>query len=280
MKKILVSGLMLSSLLFGNCTKAEKIFSDSRDETDVKQKIALIIKAKKMCPSLAQIEIEMERLKINLLLGDNQFKGLEIRLNNLMGDTDSKDGLPYEFRFNTKRQINRMFKTLYSKQKSMAGKKSIFGVTVNKLDEKLADFDKKLKVNDLKSLGDVGGMYHSDLKFMKNSYAIDDLAEAKALKAKIKEIIDLHSDAIFSVTGYASSEGSSKYNKKLAEKRAKGFVAFVGKNHKNIKTFSKGEAFLICNDGLIPEHDENNDYRCINGENKEASRRVTVRRVR
>ena len=278
--RVLVSGLMLSSFLFGNCIQAEKEFSNSRDETNVKQKVALIIKAKKICPNLAQIEIEMERLKINHLLKKNQLEGLEIRLNKLMADTDSKDGLPYEFRFNTKWQINRMFKTLYTKQKSMVGKKSIFGVTVNKLDEKLADFDKKLKGNDLKSLGDIGGMYKADLNFSKNKSTIRNRQEAQELKEKIKEVISSNPNALFSITGYASSEGSSSYNKILSEKRAKSVVSFVGVNHKNIKTFSKGEAFLICNDGLIPEHDENNDYRCINGENKEASRRVTIRRIR
>ena len=115
--RVLVSGLMLSSFLFGNCIQAEKEFSNSRDETNVKQKVALIIKAKKICPNLAQIEIEMERLRIDHLLKEKQFEGLEIRLNKLMADTDSKDSLPYEFRFNTKRQIEKMFKALYSKER-------------------------------------------------------------------------------------------------------------------------------------------------------------------
>lgn len=274
-----MSGLLLSSVLFGNCTQAEKIFADSRDESNLKQKIALIIKAKKNCPQLPQIAIEMERLKINHLIEKNQFEGLELRLNNLIGLVDSEDDLPYDFRFNSKRQINKMFKMFYEKQKSISSKKSIFGVSIKNLDRKLAVFHKKLKGNNLKSLEDIGGMYKSNLKFLKNSYVIN-FGEAKALKLKIKEIIVSNPEALFSVTGYASSEGSSTYNKRLAEKRAKSFVTFVGKNSKNIKTFSKGEAFLVCNDGLIAEADENNEYRCINGENKEASRRVTIRRVR
>jgi len=281
MKRVLIGGLLFSRVLFGDCTEAEKIFSDSRDETNIKQKIALIKKAKKIC-GLPQIEIEMERLKIDYLINKNHLKGLELRLNKLKSKIDSKDGLPYEFRFNSKRQTMKLFKRLYTKQQEMGTKKSFttHGATIKNLDDKLKKLGEVFDKNDVKSLDNIGGMYKSNLKFLKDSSTINDLEEAKELKSKMKEIIALHPEALFSVTGYASSEGSSDYNKKLSQKRAKSFVVFVGSNRKNIKSFYKGENFLVCYDELIPEHDENGENRCINGENKEASRRVTVRRVR
>lgn len=73
MKRVLISGLLLSTFVFADCSQAERIFADSRDESNLKQKIALIKKAKMMCPTLAQIEIEMKRLKINYELEKNHF---------------------------------------------------------------------------------------------------------------------------------------------------------------------------------------------------------------
>ena len=282
MKRVLTGGLLLSGFLFANCTKAEQIFADSRDESNLNQKIDLIKKAKTICPNLAQISIEMERLEINYLIKKEQLQGLEIRLSTLNNKTDTTDSLPYEFRFNTKRQIQEMFKSLYTKQKNMRGKKSFnsSGANISKLDEKLASLGKKLNTSDMKSLEDVGGLYHSNLKFLKNSSTINNLQEAKVLKAKMREIMSNHSDTLFSVTGYASSEGKASYNENLSAKRAKSFVVFVGQNAKHIKSFSKGEGFLVCKDGLIAEMDENYETRCINGEDRDASRRVEIRRVR
>lgn len=283
--KFLIGSLVLSSLLFGGeCTqvehsKSEKIFADSRNEHNLEKKIELISKAKKIC-DIAQIEIEMERLRLNHLIEKNQFDKLEIRLHNLISLVDEKDNLGYAFRFNTKRQITKMFKIFYEKQKRMMGKKSIFGVKVKNIDSKLALFKKMFRGEDLKSLGSIGGLYKSDLNFNKDKSKIRNVAEAEALKKKIREVISSTPKALFSITGYASSEGTARYNKALSERRARSVASFVDINQKNVKVFSKGESFLICNDGLIPEYDENSEYRCINGEDREASRRVIVRRIR
>lgn len=280
MTKVIIAGLLLSELVFANCTKAENFFAKSRDESNVNKKVALIKKAQKIC-KLPQIDIEMERLKINHLLKLEQLEGLEIELNKLKSATDTKDGLPYEFRFNTKRQIQEMFKRLYMKQKNMRGKKSFNpnGANIKNLDYKLEILGKKLDKSDMKSLDDIGGLYQSNLKFLKNKSAITNFSEAKELKAKMREIIADNPNALFSVTGYASSEGDYSYNEKLSKKRAETFVNYSG-HINSIKAFHKGEAFLICFDELIPEEDENNEYRCINGEDRDASRRVEIRRVR
>jgi outer membrane protein OmpA-like peptidoglycan-associated protein len=280
---ILSTTLILSSLDSAECSqvaidKSNKIFADSRDEATSEQRIALIKQAKKICDT-PQISIEMERLKIEHLLSKNILEDLEDRLHTLQSRINNEDNLPYDFRFNTKRQIMGFFKGLYTKQKGMLGKKSAFGGNIKNLDSKLANLDKRL-TNDLKSLEDVGGLYHSQLKFLKNSSTINDKQEAKGLKAKIVEIVASYPNALFSVTGHASSEGSLAYNSKLSQQRAKSFVAFVGKHKKNIKPFYKGERLLVCNDELLPEKDENGERRCVNGEDKKASRRVEVRRVR
>jgi len=277
--KIITVTALFSLLLSANCTQAERIFADSRDESSIYKRVALIKEAKKMC-ELPQIAIEMERLKIEHLLKVNQLERVEMMLHKLMSDIDTKDNLSYNFRFNSKRAVMKLFKTFYTKQKNRASKKSFGGSRIKNLDKKLLKLNQKFKSNSLKSLEDVGGLYHSNLKFLKSSYKISNLQEAKGLKRKMSEIIHAHPTALFTITGHASSEGSKTFNTKLSKARANSFVSFIGKYSKNIKTFHKGESFLLCYDGLLPEKNEHGESRCINGEDKKASRRVEVRRVR
>jgi len=48
----------------------------------------------------------------------------------------------------------------------------------------------------------------------------------------------------------------------------------------NIKTYANGESELVCEGEFLPEEDSSGNYACITKEDRDASRRVTIRRER
>lgn len=285
MRKFILSGLVLNSFLFADCNQVEqlksaKIFADSRDEKNIDKRLDLILKAQEIC-ALPEVEIEIEKLLIEAKIDSNLFDGLEDRLSKLSQDNDRLDSHLYVLKFNNKREIHGLFTRLYTKQKALSHKKGfrLSGSAIKNVDTKLARVTRKLDTGDKKSLTEIGGLYKSDLRFDVNKSVIRNKSEANALKKVIQEIVLENPSAVFTVTGYASSEGKKRDNYILSVNRAKSFADFMGMG-KQIKTFAKGESVLVCTNGLLPEADENGEFRCTSAEDRDASRRVQIRRVK
>ena len=285
MKKIIISGLLLSSFIMANCNQAEqsksaKIFADSRDEKNIDRRLDLILKAQGIC-ALSEVNIEIEKLLLEDKIASNLFDGVEDRLSKLSQDNDRLDSTLYILKYNNQREIAELFKTFYSKQIGLQHKKGFLlgGDVVKNVDTKLARFTRKLDSSDKKSLTEIGGLYKSDLRFDVNKSVIRNKSEANELNKVLKEILLESPSAIFTVTGYASSEGKAHDNYILSQNRAKSFADFVSMGN-HVKRFAKGEKVLVCTNELLPEADENGEFRCTSEEDRSASRRVQIRRVK
>lgn len=282
MKKVISILIGVSAFIYANsCSdneiqNANNIFKESRFEQNLDKKVDLLFKAKKVC-SLPQIEIEIKKILISeniSKLTNETFGDIETDLNNLSNKNDRLNNKLHIYKFNSKKEINKLFIDLYKKQKEKG--------IIRNLNNKLANFEnlhKEMESNTMKSLEDVGGMYKSDLRFQVNSYVIINIQEADKLVRAIENIIFNQSDAIFTVTGYASSDGDADKNYILSQNRADSFIQLV-KSKNIIKKFAKGESMLVCNDDLLAEEDAHGEYRCTFGEDRDASRRVVIRRVK
>ena len=260
MKKVLIGGLVLSGLLFGNsCTlneekKAEAIFNKSLYESDFNKKIGLIITAKNIC-GIELVDVELQYLKIEKAFRKSDFKNMKIKLQNLSSANDALDSQHYSYKTKMRKKIDALFAKIGMATESEPLDNEVY-----------------------KSLIRRKGTYQSDITFYYNSFKIKDKNEAKKIKQAIRYILKKNPKARFSITGHSSSGGNHVYNKKLSQKRANSLEKFIGKQ-RYIKSFSKGESQLVCKDGLYPNRDSKNEYNCSGGENKVLSRRVIIKRI-
>jgi outer membrane protein OmpA-like peptidoglycan-associated protein len=138
----------------------------------------------------------------------------------------------------------------------------------------------------MKALEDVGGLYSADIRFYKNSYRISnkEATEIKRLSQKIVQEVDKDPNALFAFIGGASSEGNADYNNWLSRKRADSLKRYIEQKYPNLRDniviYAKGESELVCVGGFLPVVNNNGEAKCITEEDKEASRRVTIRRER
>jgi len=136
----------------------------------------------------------------------------------------------------------------------------------------------------LKAVEEVGGVYRADIRFDYNSAVLKKSRIVTNIIDKIMSEIEQHPNAIFGLEGGASSEGSADYNKKLSKRRAEALKSAITNSNPNlsshINTYANGETTLVCEGGFAPEVDSSGNARCITKEDKEASRRVTIRRER
>jgi outer membrane protein OmpA-like peptidoglycan-associated protein len=134
----------------------------------------------------------------------------------------------------------------------------------------------------LKAVEEVGGIYRADITFDYDSTTLKNSTLVTEIIDKISNEISKSSNATFGLAGGASSDGSASYNKILSQKRADALKEAILKRNpsfdKNINTYDNGETDLVCEGGFAPEVNENNETKCITKEDKEASRRVTIRR--
>lgn len=276
---------LLNSFLFSSefCSlkeeqKAKKVFLKSRKEINTLNKLRLIIKAKQIC-TFEELEIDLELLKIEYDLKNSNFSNLEERLQEVNIKNDQLLDSFKNYKYNTKLKIDKLFLTLYNNL-TKTKYKSIIVTDIKKIDKKLARFKEIYKNrNSMKSLLKIGGVYKSNLYFAQDSFTIKNINEALKLKAFLEDIIKTNPNSKFTITGFASSEGNFNYNLKLSEKRAKSFFDFANLGEKNLKIFAKGEAVLSCSSGLFPEVDNNGEYFCILGEDREKSRKIEIKRV-
>jgi outer membrane protein OmpA-like peptidoglycan-associated protein len=263
LRKILIGGLVLSGLLFGNsCTpsekkRAEEILNQSFNESNFAKKVTLITNAKKICEKIANVELQY--LKIKKSFEKSNLENMQKRLQNLNNLNDNLDSIHYKYKNRMKYQINSLFTKYYS--------------TIG-METESEPIDNEV----YKSLVRRRGIYQSHITFYKASARIKNRREAKKIKEAIRAILRQNPKARFSITGHSSSGGNHRYNKRLSQRRADSLERFIGKQS-SIKTFSKGESQLICRDRRLPYRDNQGEYHCRGGENKNKSRRVIIKRI-
>jgi len=139
----------------------------------------------------------------------------------------------------------------------------------------------KAKGNSLKAIEEAEGVYRADIRFDYNSAKLKKTPLLSKVIEKISSEIDKHPTALFELEGGTSSEGSATYNKKLSKKRAESLKRAIGAKYANhISISDNGENGIVCEGGFLAEVDTNGEAKCITKEDKEASRRVTIRRKR
>jgi len=139
----------------------------------------------------------------------------------------------------------------------------------------------RTKDETLKAVEEAGGIYRANIRFDYNSAKLKKTHLLSEVIEKISSEIDKHPNAIFGLEGGASSEGSATYNKKLSKQRAESLRRAIGVKYKDhINIYDNGESKIVCEGGFGAEVDSNGEAKCITKEDKEASRRVTIRRER
>ena len=141
---------------------------------------------------------------------------------------------------------------------------------------------KRPKGNGLRAVEEVGGVYRADIRFDYDSAKLKKTPLLSKVIEKISSEIDKHPNALFELEGGASSEGSATYNKNLSKKRAESLKRAIGAKYANhISISDNGENGIVCEGGFLAEVDATTgEAKCITKEDKEASRRVTIRRTR
>ncbi len=254
MKRLIVISTLLSSILLANCTpqeeqKAIQIWKQSiHQESDLNQKLSTLNKAFRICP-LERIDIDKQIiLAQGGLLTSKKIEELNER-------NSQMDSIPQLHKDNNAKKLN-----------------ELLGIR----------FD-----NTLRAVEEIGGEYRIDITFEVNRYDV----HTKNSSSKIQEIIDKITEeikkdknALFGLEGGASSEGTPQDNKELSKRRAIALKQVILKKYpkysQNIKIYANGESELVCEGEFLPEEDSSGNYTCITKEDKEASRRVTIRRER
>ena len=253
MKRTLLP-LLLSSVLFADCTpqqeqRANRLWKQSiHQENNPNKKLSMLTKAYSLCP-LEKIDIDKR-----IILGQGGLLSQD-ELKELNDDNSRNSSMSQLHKENNARKIN-----------------DLLGLR----------FD-----NTLRAVEEIGGVYRTDITFEVNRTNIHTKNSASRIQEiidKISEEVDKDKNAIFALEGGASSEGTPKANKLLSKRRAKALKEAILKQYpqykSNLKIIAKGESELVCEGEFLPEEDSSGNYTCITKEDKDASRRVTIRRER
>ena len=253
MKRTLLP-LLLSSVLFADCTpeqeqRANKLWKKSiHQESNLNKKLSTLTQAYAICP-LEKIYIDKQ-----IVLGQGGLLNQD-KLKDLNDKNSQNSTMPQLHKENNAKKIN-----------------ALLGIR----------FD-----NTLRAVEEIGGAYRSDITFEVNRTNIHTKNSASRIQEiidKISEEVDKDTKAIFALEGGASSEGTPKANKLLSERRAKALEEAILKQYpqykSNLKIIANGESELVCEGEFLPEEDSSGNYTCITKEDRDASRRVTIRRER
>ena len=283
MKKLLIP-VLLSSLLLADCTLKEeqnamKLWKKSVHKSN-HNKLKLLNKAENICP-LEIISIDKKIIEATQNPTLAKVKYLKNANNLLLVDAKHRG-----HKYNNGKKIDQLFLKIFTKQqKELKNKKGIFDSHQNDiLTQQINILKGKPQINTPKAVAELGGTYKADLLFEKSKYSIRDKSLSNEIIKVIHEEIIKDNNALFGLEGGASSEGNSEYNKKLSKNRGEALQTEILKiypNYKNnIKVFAMGESDLVCEGGLLPEENTKGEYECLSNENREKSRRVSIRRIR
>ena len=253
MKRTLLP-LLFSSVLFAECTvqqeqEANRLWKQSiHQESNLNQKLSTLNRAFDICP-LNRIDIDRQ---IILAQGGQLSKEQIKELNNRNSQQDS---IPQQHKDNNARKINELLGIRYD--------------------------------NTLRAVEEIGGAYRTDITFevnRSNIYANNSTSTIQEIIDKIDQEVTKDKNALFVLEGGASSEGNPEYNRKLSQRRADALQEAILKQYPNyahnIETRANGESELVCEGDFLPEEDSSGNFTCITKEDREASRRVTIRRER
>jgi len=282
MKKILLP-LFLSSILFADCTaeqeqRAMKIWEESIHKSD-SYKLKLLNKAEKIC-SLEIIEMDKKIIDATKTPTLNKLKYLK-NVNNLL----TIDAKYRSHKYNNGKKIDELFLNYFIKEQKKLNKKGLFNTHQrNVLTQRIDTLKGKPLKNSLKAVAEIGGTYKADLLFEKSQYTIKNKRLSQQIIEVIHKAVEQDNNALFGLEGGASSEGLSSFNKKLSKDRGEALEKEILKIYpqykKNIRVFAMGESELVCEGDLLPEKNSKGEYECLSKENREKSRRVSIRRIR
>jgi len=283
MKRTLLP-LLFSSVLFADCTaeqeqRAMKIWEESIHKSD-SYKLKLLNKAEKIC-SLEIIEMDKKIIDATKTPTLNKLKYLK-NANNLL----TIDAKYRSHKYNNGKKIDELFLNYFIKeQKKLKNKKGLFNTHQREvLTQRIDTLKGKPLKNSLKAVTEIGGTYKADLLFEKSQYTIKNKRLSQQIIEVIHKAVEQDNNALFGLEGGASSEGLSSFNKKLSKNRGEALEKEILKIYpqykKNIRVFAMGESELVCEGDLLPEKNSKGEYECLSKENREKSRRVSIRRIR
>jgi outer membrane protein OmpA-like peptidoglycan-associated protein len=284
MNKLLLLHILSSSLLLADCSikqedRAFKIWQSSIHKNEM-QKLKLQNKALSICKDLEVAYVDKLLIQAKKEPTQQILIELKNRRNNL--------ALPPKFhthKTNIGIEINRLYLKYLTKERERLNKQKGFGVKERvTFIEKQINALKSSPTSGLKTVTRVGGTYRADLFFDKNRYKIKNYSLSQKIIDVIHQKVQNDSSVLFGLEGGASSEGKTAHNKLLSKHRAEALSRAILQQHpsygKNIKIFAMGESQLVCEKGLLPERNSQDEYECITKEDREKSRRVTIRRLR
>ena len=283
LKKLLAFSLF-SSIIYAQCSKKEynKAISVWRKSIhkSQQQKIKLLNEALKICNDLEIAKLDLDIIEASKSLNRQKLIEIKNRNNNLSVTIEQQ---PHKW--NNNKIIFSLWKKYYTEQlKEAQSTKGFNNQNIERLKKNIKYIDSlNIKNEGIKSLYNIGGLYKADIKFKKNSYKIENHTLSNQIADSMVKILQQNKNVYFGLEGGASSEGNHNYNQELSKKRAqelkKEIVSRYPELENHIKIFATGESTLVCEQGLLPEKDENGEYRCITKEDKKKSRRVTIRRI-
>ena len=274
--KRLILPLLLTQLILADCSqnkkqKAQELWQQSHTMHGL-QKSQALSRALKIC-SLNKIQVDFYLDAIEKQLNQG---GLTIEvLNGLNIDLSNVRSLNNEIFDKIKNKNNVQIETLENKIALIEKKVETNQEKLNKL--------RAYEENSGKGKGfGTGERLLLPVLFANGSSRVVNNRKTRDLLKRIEATLKEDKNAEFSITGYASSRGRAKGNKRLSEKRAyntqKYLEKYISRGH--LYSSGEGESDLICNSGY-PVKKGNNEYQCKGGtENEASSRRIEILRRR
>lgn len=278
MKKLLLSALLTVNT-YAVCTasqehEAMRLWKSAIHQDDTR-KLQTLQKAEHTCPHIPIIEVDTKILEAKHNLTKAALKEVKNLNNALIVSLDQRT-----HKWNNNRKIDALWIEFFE------GMKSQKGVALHNIDNNILLLKNRaaLPSGDTKAIRNVGGYYKADLLFDKNKATIKNKSLAQEITTVIHNELKNYPNAFFALAGGASSEGDADYNQKLSKRRAEALQKAILTNYpyyaKNLTVFAKGESQLVCEGGLLPERGSDDEYQCETKEDKEKSRRVTIRRIK
>lgn len=284
MNKILLL-IITTAISYAQCTPSQekealKIWRSSIHQEE-NQKTKLLDKADTLCPDMSLIVLDKK-----ILVAKNNPTYEKLRELTLLNNSLEVSNSEITHKWNNGRMIDQLWLKYFQQEKEQlstqkgASPSALAGIEKN-IDRLIKGHQKG---DGLKDVVSIGGSYEADLLFDQDKSQIKDQVLTRQIIEVLHGEIEANANALFGLAGGASSEGTSAYNEKLSQQRAEALQnAIIEKypnNTQNIKIFAQGESQLVCGGDLLPEKNSEGEYECITKENREKSRRVTIRRVR
>lgn len=287
MTKILLL-LSLTVTIYAKCTDSQyqnaiHIWGNSIHKKGT-QKRNLLTKANNACPNIPIVSLDLKILEAEHSSSNNKtFEHLK-NLSNTLYIEDTERQIKHKY--NTAIMVNVLWlKYLEKKEAKLASQKGLDITAITICRQQIKQLKSKRSTDDiLKAISTIGGLYKADLLFDKNKFKIKNKPLAQDIISTIHAELKNNKDALFGLEGGASSEGNAAYNNTLSKNRAKSLKSMILNQYpqykNNIKVFAAGESQLVCEAGLLPEINPQGEYQCITKEDREKSRRVSIRRVK